>query len=736
MLGALGSLIVKRRRLVMAFWMLFVIAAVVIGGSVTSRLVTDPGGIRGSESEAVTNALEDMGMADPSLVAAVVGLDVEDPATAETVTAATAAVQDIDGVDAAVDRYSVPLPQLTANDGQATLIAITINSDLTEAQTSAVIDEVEETLREIDAPRVIVGGAAMVQIEAVEQNESDLQRAELISMPLVLLVLFLIFGGLLAASLPLLVTVVAVPGTLLILRIAAEFTELSVFALNAATMLGLGLSVDYALLVVSRFRSERRDGFDVHESVVRTVASAGRTVLFSGLTVAVSLLGFLLFDNMIFTSIGIGGMGVVLLAMAAAITLVPAVLAALGHRISVPEPDTERAGLFGTVAHFVQRRAVPVAVAVTVVLVAMAAPFLGARLQIPGAEGLPASLETRELFDLRQDRFADGGADPVVVVAQGSVAALADLRMQVEQVPGVAFAGERPGSPDGTVVLDVIVDGESQGERAETVVGDLRSIETQADIQVGGAAAMLVDGKDQLFGRLPLALAVMALATLVLLFLLTGSVLIPIKAMVMNALSLTATFGVLVWGFQNGALAGVLDFETVGYLSLWAPFLIFFLAFGLSMDYEVFLLSRVAEIHDELVAEGHPHANDEAVRRGLTSTGRIITSAAALIAIVFLSFATASTVEIKALGVGLALAVVLDATVVRMLLVPATMKLLGEWNWWAPAPLRRFHQRFGLSESGAALSKRSAGEDRSDGGNPGGVEPDALPRVELVGAGR
>ncbi len=701
MLTKLGTFIIERRRAVIAAWGIFVVAAIVLGGGVAADLVTDPGGIRGSESESVDEQLAAMGLSDPSLVAAVDGLSVESPQLQQQVTAATAELRRIDGVVGVVDRFSVADDSLTSADGEATLIAIWVDPSFDESETDDVVHAAEERVREIDAPRVLVGGAALLEIESVEQNESDLQRAELLSLPLVLFVLFLIFGGLLAASLPLMVAAVAVPGTLVVLTIAAQFTELSVFALNAATMLGLGLSVDYALLVVSRFRTERSDGLAVAPAVLRTVESAGRTVLFSGLTVAVSLLGFLLFDNMVFTSIGIGGIGVVLLSMGAAITLLPAVLAAIGHRLSVPEPNSAESGWFGRIATLVQKRALAVAVVVTVVLLALGSPFLGARLQVPGAEGLPESLETRQLFDLREARFDAGGDDPIVVVATGTDAELAQVQSSVEALDGVRAIAPRRGAPAGNLVLDVVADGPAQGPGAEALVAKLRSMDTASgEVVVGGAAAMLVDGKDSLFGRLPFAIAAMALSTLVLLFLLTGSVLIPIKAMVMNALSLTATFGVLVWGFQNGALSGLLGFEEVGYLTLWAPFLIFFLAFGLSMDYEVFLLSRIAEIHDELVAEDHPHANDEAVRRGLVATGRIITSAAALIAIVFFSFATAATVEIKALGVGLALAVILDATIVRLLLVPATMRLMGEWNWWAPAPLRRLHQRFGISESG------------------------------------
>jgi len=430
----------------------------------------------------------------------------------------------------------------------------------------------------------------------------------------------------------------------------------------------------------------------VPAAVENTVRTAGVTVAFSGLTVSVALLGFVVFDNDVFRSIGLGGIGVVILAMIAAVTLLPAVLATIGHRIAPAQLDKVNHGYFHRVATIVQRRAGLIATTVTIFLLFLAIPFASARIEIPGAESLPHSLETRQLFDAEQQRFTIGGDDPITIVVRATVSDTSDYVNQIRAIDGVAGVQLRSSAAAGTTIIDALTRGDAQSADAERVVRSVRALDAPGDAIVGGPAAMLIDQRTALYDRLPWSLAVMGLATFVLLFLLTGSVFIPIKAIVMNLLSLTATFGVLVWGFQEGHLSGLLGFDHVGFLALWLPFLVFFLAFGLSMDYEVFLLARIKEEY-ELTGD-----NDAAVSGGLQRTGRIITSAAVLIAVVFGAFATGASLDIKAMGVGLTLAILLDATIVRTLLVPATMKLMGHWNWWAPAPLRRLHERFGLHE--------------------------------------
>jgi RND superfamily putative drug exporter len=340
----------------------------------------------------------------------------------------------------------------------------------------------------------------------------------------------------------------------------------------------------------------------------------------------------------------------------------------------------------------VQKRAGLIATTVTVFLLILAVPFASARIEIPGAESLPRSLETRQLFDAQQDRFLIGGDDPVTIIVDAPASATTAYVDQIRAIAGVEGAQVRAGVSGDATIIDALLTVDAQSAQAERVVREIRGLDAPGEAIVGGPAAMLIDQRTALYDRLPWSLAVMGVATFVLLFLLTGSVFIPLKAIVMNLLSLTATFGVLVWGFQEGHLGSLLGFDSVGFLALWLPFLVFFLAFGLSMDYEVFLLARIKEEYE------HSGDNDAAVSSGLQRTGRIITSAAVLIGVVFAAFATGASLDIKAMGVGLTLAIVLDATIVRTLLVPATMKLMGRWNWWAPAPLRRLHERFGLHE--------------------------------------
>jgi RND superfamily putative drug exporter len=381
--------------------------------------------------------------------------------------------------------------------------------------------------------------------------------------------------------------------------------------------------------------------------------------------------------------------------MASAVTLLPATLAAVGRRIKpLPAtPDVE--GRFYRLARRVQNRPVVVGGAVAIVLVLLGIPFLSARFETGDARSLPRSSEARATALTLADRFPAHGTDPVTVIASidptdpAATAWLTDLAA----TPGVAGAVIRPGTPTGMTVVDFVPTGTSQGPAATALVDRIRGDRPAFDIQVGGPAAELADVKSKLGSRLPIAAAVVALATLLLLFLMTGSVVIPVKALVMSVLSLGASFGALKLVFQDGHLSGLLGFDSVGALDLWMPVLVLIFAFGLSMDYCVFLLSRIKEVHDQT------GDNDTAVAVGLQRSGRIITSAAALIVVVFTGFALGEVLAVKQLGVGLAIAVVIDATLVRMLLVPAVMTVLGDWNWWAPAPLRRFHTRYGLHEA-------------------------------------
>ena len=500
----------------------------------------------------------------------------------------------------------------------------------------------------------------------------------------------------------------AVVGALLILLWVSHLADISAYSVNVVTMLGLGLAVDYSLLVISRFREERAAGFELPEAIERTLATAGRTVAFSGLTVAASLCGLLAFAEPFLRSLAWGGIGVVLVAMVAAVTLVPALLGLWGRRIRPGAASSSDHGLFYRLSRLVQRAAPVIVVLVAALLVVLALPFRHARLENSGLESLPRSSESRQLFDTVEDRFQGGGTDPVVVVvesAPGSPAVAGYLR-RVGQLPGVARAEARPGTPPRLTVLDVVPEGPSEGPEATRLVGRIRALDRPAAGGVTGPAAFLVDYRESLGGRLPYALGLIGLATFVLLFLMTGSVVVPVKAIVMNVLSLGASFGALVWVFQEGHLSGLLGFDPPGMVDISIPVLIFVFAFGLSMDYEVFLLSRIKEAWDQT------GDNDRAVALGLQRTGRIVTSAAALIVVVFCGFAAGELLTIKEVGLGMAIAVVLDATVVRMLLVPATMKLMGRWNWWAPPALRRFHDRFGMGEQRPPRPPRPQDQER------------------------
>jgi len=507
-----------------------------------------------------------------------------------------------------------------------------------------------------------------------------------------------------------------------------------------ALMLGIGLGIDYGLLMISRFREERGAGLDVPAAVRRTMATAGRTVVFSAATVAVALVSLAVFPDPTIRSLAFGGIGVVLATMAAALTLLPALLARFGHRLS-PQAPASSHGAFARLAHLVQRRALPVVVVVGVGLVLLAAPFAHARFDDIGVKALPRSSETRQVAEAIDAHFPGVTSEPVLALADVDPddPAVGPWLADIQGLRGVAEATVLEDvSQPGDTVVQVHAEGESNGRTAQAVVGDVRALDASFAVGVTGDPAEIVDLRDSITSRLPVAVGIIVVATFVLLFLMTGSVVVPVKAVVMNVLSLGATFGALVWVFQDGHLAGLLGFDAPGSLDLLMPVIVFVFAFGLSMDYEVFLLSRIREVWEET------GDNDLAVAQGVQRSGRIITSAALLMVIVFAGFVAGEIVAFKQLGLGLALAVVVDATVVRSLLVPATMKLMGHWNWWAPAPLARLHDRIGLREGGPSAGGRSAGGPSEVGlvdpqaveaeGHPHG-QPDLADRPVLHGLG-
>ena len=545
-----------------------------------------------------------------------------------------------------------------------------------------------------------VGSTNKVVTAITSTVERDLLRGEGIALPLTFLVMVLVFGGFVAAGMPIVGAVVSIGGALLSLFGFSHAVELDATVVNIVTLLGLGLSIDYGLLTVSRFREElahRRHDVPTRQEVAvaaeRTVATAGRTVLFSGLTVAIALSGLLLFEAPIMRAIGLAGVSVVLVAMVVAITLVPALCVVGAKRLSrkaiEQAPDV---GLFSRLASVVQRRPLLVILGAVVVLVTLALPTLSLRLTSSGTELLPKGAEQRVFFDqLARDYPLLSAPEVTVVAGSSDRAAVTRWADRFRDAPGVETVAVQP-LGDAHQRVDLRVAGPPTSDEAQELVARVRGTPAPFETLTTGQAAGQIDFLDSMGARAPYAVGLVVLGTLVLLFLMTGSVVVPVKALVLNVVSLGAALGVVVWIFQEGHLQGLLGFSSVGAVESMVPFLVLAFGFGLSMDYEVFLLSRIVEFHR------HGADNDRAVSLGLQRTGRIVTSAALLIVIVFAGFVAGDILIIKQMGVALVAAVAIDATVVRMLLVPATMTLLGHWNWWAPAPLRRLHDRFGITE--------------------------------------
>jgi putative drug exporter of the RND superfamily len=734
MLERLGRFLLRRRWAVLAATLAAVVVAGVFGGGAVARLKS--GGFEDPAAESTRAAQvlrDDFGVGDPNLVLLVTakGGDVDDPAVAAAGTALTRRLAAEPDLAQVVSYWATGAPALKSRDGAQALVLGRITGDEEELDTRAAALDAAYA-RDDPTVAVQVGGQAQVFREVGEQVEADLARAEAIAVPITLVLLILVFASAVAGVLPLAVGGFAIVGTLLVLRVLAQLTDVSIYALNLTTALGLGLAIDYSLFIVSRYREELRAGREEADALVVTMATAGRTVLFSAATVAVALLALLVFPLYFLRSFGYAGIAVVALAAAGALVVLPALLAVLGRRVDrfrLPvgrrRDQAPGTGFWHQVATWVMRRPVPIAVAVVAVLVLLGTPFLGVRFGLPDDRVLPAHAEGRQVAEAVRTGFASDQASALSVVAPGigdPMAHLADIdgyaaalsRLdgvdRVDALTGSYADGRRLQGPpatagaavapearrfaaaDGTW-LSVVPSVEPSSAAGEDLVAAVRGLPAPIGAQVTGPAAQLVDTKASLAANLPAAAAIIALVTFALLFLMTGSVVIPLKALVLNLLSLTAVYGAMVYVFQDGHLAGLLGFTPTGTIDTSMPVLLFCIAFGLSMDYEVFLLSRIKEEHDRT---GDTVA---AVALGLERTGRIVTTAAALLAIVFVAFATSQVSFLKLFGIGTALAILVDATLIRALLVPAFMRLAGRANWWAPAPLRRLHARFGLREA-------------------------------------
>ncbi len=595
-------------------------------------------------------------------------------------------------------------PALRAKDGHEALIAARITGD--ENAMGRTLDRIAPHYRGTHGPlKVKVGGIVAVRHEMQTIIKEDLTRAELIALPITLVLLVMVFGSAVAALLPLGIGIVAILGTNAVLRGLTTFTDVSVFALNLTTALGLGLAIDYALFIVRRYREELSTGADPLTAVGATLRTAGRTVLFSALTVAVSLAAMMVFPQYFLRSFAYAGIAVVLLAAAAALILLPAALVLLGHRVNSldlrrllrrrRDPKAAEGTAWARTAGLVMRRAPLFALGTTVLLVTLGLPFLGVKFGTADDRQLPSTAESHVVQEHIREGFPGSPGGGLEVLAEGRATAsqYAAYKQRVAALPEVVRV-DGPLVKGDAAYFTVQPKGEAVGDTAQRLAGDLRALHAPFGTRVTGTAAVLVDTKHAIAQRLPWAAVFIAVVTLLLVFLLTGSVLIPVQAVVLNALSLTAMFGAVVWVFQDGHLSGALGFTSPGSIETTLPVLMFCVAFGLSMDYGVFLLSRIKEEYDRT------GDHDAAVRHGLQRTGGLITAAAVILAVVMVAIGTSRVTNTKMLGLGIALAVLMDAMVVRSLLVPAIMRLTGRATWWAPAPLRRFHARFGVSEGG------------------------------------
>jgi len=737
-LTRLGGWLARRRWLVLVATAILIALAIPFGADVESRL--SEGGITAPDSEAARAEQllnTEFKSGSPHLVFVVTApRPVDDPEITSQGEKLTSRLAAEPGVVQAVSYWSLQQADpLRSTDTRSALIMVRLDGDEdTVRKTAKRI--VPATVGHQGDLTVQATGSTQVRVEIESQSEEDLTRAELLAAPLSLLILLLVFGSVVAASLPLAVGALAVIGSFVVLRLLDMVVPVSVFSVNITTALGLGLAIDYSLFIVTRYREELAAGRTVHAAIGETLRTAGRTVIFSALTVALSLSAMLVFPMYHLRSFAYSGIAVVVLAALGSIVVLPALLAVLGHRVdalnvrnlfrrrknrkplvvtapSVGEPAT---GFWHRLATAVMRRPLPFTLAVAALLIALGIPFLRVEFGDSDDRVLPPDSPSHVAAQMLRDQFDSQEGSPISVVLPGVDPAVratevGDYASRLSQLPTITRVDAATGSyakgqlvappgpatqrltaPAGTS-LAVVSDTEPYSARGMDLVGTVRAVSAPSPALVGGQAAVLVDAKTTLGDKLPWALGIIALSTLILLFLFTGSLLIPLKAILLNLLSLTATFGAMVWVFQEGHLRWLVgDFTVTGLIDIDTPVLMFCVAFGLSMDYEVFLLSRIKE---EYHRTGD---NVAAVAWGLERTGRLVTAAAVLVAVILLAFATSGLTPLKLLGVGLALAVIMDATLVRGVLVPGFMRLAGRANWWAPGPLRRLHKKIGLSD--------------------------------------
>jgi len=762
MLARLGGLLYRGRWAVLGIVLLMTAAGAIYGfgvfGVLQGTTIVDPTS-ESAHAQTLLDSRLSKGSTDIVILLSSSSARATDPAFETAATKLVHQLQALPEVASVTSYYSSHNAGLLSRDGRETLVLVELSTQ------GGKQNNYDRVAPHITSPtlQVALGGSFTSNEQFNEQVSADLAHAESITVPLVVVLLVIIFQGLVAAGLPLLIGGIAIVGSFAILRVVTGFMDVSTFATNVVAFMGLGLAIDYSLFMVARFREElAASEADVRSALQRTMRTAGRTIAFSGLTVSTSLAALLLFPEVFLRSMAVGAIAATLVALLAALTILPTLLAVLGRRVNAlsiqqlshrRQPQQRRLamtpehGAWYRLSQMVMRFPVPVAVVSVGFLVLLGTPFLHASFSSPDERLLPPDQSARVVYDQIQQNFPQqsGEGIPIAITMTGNALSPANLARldsyvrKIALIPGVVgveslvtvdpslslsqyqqlytnpAANPRLATPAAVFAngnaTKVVVDTNAlqRSSAATQIVYRLRATRAPSGFTalVGGATAEQVDLFASLRATIPWALLVMAVAVLALLFLLTGSLVLPLKALILNVLSLSATFGALVWVFQDGHLQNLFGFQSVGSLDSTQPILIFGLAFGLSMDYEIFLLSRIKEQFDR---NGD---NRAAVALGLQRVGRLITSAALLLAVVVGAFVTAKIIFIQEIGLGVALAVLLDATVVRGLLVPAMMRLLGRWNWWAPRPLRVWQQRIRLSETeGFQLVPESALPER------------------------
>ena len=695
MFEKLGSLIVNRKRLIFSLFIVAIFSSGAIGTSVFGKL--DSGGYNDPKSDSAKafEYLTDVfKVKDPAVVLVVETTQgVNDPAVVAAAAKLETSIKGEPGVGSTLSYWSAGgAPTLKSSDSNSAFLFI-YSEDIEWDNVQSLGKRIQEKHDgRFENLAVYASGTGVFAHAINTKIADDLKLSEAISIPLTFILLVFVFGGLVASAMPLLVGVSAILGSLLVIYLLTLFTGVSVFALNLITGLGLGLGIDYSLLVVNRFREELHAGKTVDEAIKKTVATAGKTVFYSGLTVVITLAALMLFPLMYLKSFGYAGVTVVVMAVLGALIALPALLAILGKRIDkavvrkgalTPKED----GRWAQTARFVMRKPVPVVVLSLVILTVLAAPIKNIVFSQVDSRVLPASNPAAYAAQLITERFPGQEGNPIEVIIPGGASKIEQIKnytQEIAKVAGVVRVGE-PQILGNDVRVIAVHDMGPRTPAAEALIKEIRLIPSPDQTLIGGVAADYADTQIGIAKTMPWALTWIAIGVLVLLFVFTGSLILPIKAVILNILSLAATLGVITWIFVDGNLKWLVgDFTTTGSVDTGSIILVAVVAFGLSMDYELFLLSRIKEEHDA------GRSNIESVATGLQRSARIITAAAGLLAIVFASFVLSGVTSIKMLGFGVAFAIILDATLVRALLVPALMRLFGERNWWAPKAMRKF----------------------------------------------